>query len=84
MDVPIDSGYLLLCQNVDRPGMIGRVGSLLGAGNANIASMQVGRREEEERALMVLGLDGVPHPATLARITELEDVFSVKVVGIAV
>jgi D-3-phosphoglycerate dehydrogenase len=54
------NGYMLVARHTDRPGMIGRVGSLLGTHDINIAGMQVGRREPRPGgpAVMVLALDG--------------------------
>jgi D-3-phosphoglycerate dehydrogenase len=53
----------------DRPGVIGKVGSILGEATINIASMEVGRREAGGLALMVLTVDS-PIPAdVLDRIT---------------
>ncbi len=46
----------------DRPGVIGTVGTMLGAAGVNIASMEVGRRDEGGPALMALAVD-VPIPA---------------------
>jgi D-3-phosphoglycerate dehydrogenase len=51
------AGSLLLTFHRDRPGMIGRVGTLLGAADVNISSMQVGRLAPREQSLMVLTLD---------------------------
>jgi D-3-phosphoglycerate dehydrogenase len=39
------------------PGIIGRIGSLLGTFNVNIASMQVGRRIVRGEAVMVINID---------------------------
>lgn len=45
----------------DRPGVIGRVGTLLGESGVNIAQMQVGRRKQGGEALMALTIDaGIP------------------------
>ena len=45
----------------DRPGVIGRVGTLLGKSGVNIAQMQVGRRKQGGEALMALTVDaGIP------------------------
>ncbi len=45
----------------DRPGVIGKVGTIVGAAGVNIASMQVGRRRQGGEALMVLTVDaGLP------------------------
>src|SRR3712207_7698112 len=49
--------YLLICNNTDRPGMIGAVGTKMGEFDINISSMTVGRRQARGRALMVLELD---------------------------
>jgi D-3-phosphoglycerate dehydrogenase len=53
VDVP-PSSHMLVVRNSDTPGMIGRVGSLLGEANVNIADMDVGTNAEGEAALMVL------------------------------
>ena len=41
----------------DRPGVVGKIGSILGRLNVNIASMHVGRRTKRGRAIVVLLLD---------------------------
>ncbi|AGL20474.1 phosphoglycerate dehydrogenase [Actinoplanes sp. N902-109] len=51
------NGVLLFFRYSDRPGMIGRIGSLLGAAGVNIAAMQVARREAGGEALMALTVD---------------------------
>jgi D-3-phosphoglycerate dehydrogenase len=50
-------GHILLLSYEDRPGMVGRIGSILGALNVNIASMHVGRKSKRGRAIVVLMLD---------------------------
>ncbi|MFK9089884.1 phosphoglycerate dehydrogenase [Bacillus salipaludis] len=49
--------FLLYIKHRDVPGMIGRVGSLLGDYQINIGTMQVGRTEVGGEAIMVLTLD---------------------------
>lgn len=56
VDVPID-GHLLLTKHRDKPGLVGRVGTLLGGSDVNISSMQVGRLHARGDALMILTLD---------------------------
>jgi D-3-phosphoglycerate dehydrogenase len=66
-DFPIDlvpEGYLLFTIHEDRPGIIGAVGTLLGARGINIAGMHVGRDRVGGRAVMVLTVDD-PVPETL-------------------
>jgi D-3-phosphoglycerate dehydrogenase / 2-oxoglutarate reductase len=56
------SPIMVLFRYEDRPGVIGIVGSLLGAADVNIASMQVARRTEGGEALMVMAVDSpIPH-----------------------
>jgi len=59
----VADGYLLLARHRDRPGMIGKVGTLLGNADVNIAAMQVARDAPRGEAIMVLTLDDeVPAP----------------------
>lgn len=52
----------------DRPGMIGKVGTILGEVSINIGAMQVGRTEEGGQALMALTVDAPLDAELLARI----------------
>jgi D-3-phosphoglycerate dehydrogenase len=52
----------------DRPGMIGKVGTILGDAGVNIGSMQVGRNEAGGKALMGITVDTPLEPALLAKI----------------
>jgi D-3-phosphoglycerate dehydrogenase / 2-oxoglutarate reductase len=53
----IPEGHILVLSYEDRPGMVGKIGSILGRHNVNIASMHVGRRTKRGRAIVVLLLD---------------------------
>lgn len=61
----IPVGGLVLTQHRDVPGMIGKVGTILGDAGVNISSMQVSRTQDVGGdAIMVLGIDGhVPDEA---------------------
>jgi len=61
------SQHMLFTRHRDMPGIIGRLGSLLGTHNVNIASMQVGRRIVRGDAVMVLSIDD-PIPLELLRL----------------
>jgi D-3-phosphoglycerate dehydrogenase / 2-oxoglutarate reductase len=50
-------GVLLFFRYVDRPGVVGTIGSILGDAGVNIAAMQVARREAGGEALMTLTVD---------------------------
>lgn len=65
------SRYMLFTRHRDMPGIIGKIGSLLGSFNVNIASMQVGRRIVRGDAVMVLSLDDPLPEGILAEITKV-------------
>ncbi len=50
-------GRVLLVRHHDRPGVIGKVGSLLGQHDINISFMYVGRVRPRGEAVMVMGVD---------------------------
>ncbi|MCR4295385.1 MAG: ACT domain-containing protein, partial [Elusimicrobia bacterium] len=50
-------GKMIVIANTDSPGVIGRVGTLLGKAGVNIADMRVGRRSAHGEAVMVLNVD---------------------------
>ncbi len=65
----------------DMPGIIGKIGSLLGSFNVNIASMQVGRKIVRGDAVMALSLDDPLPEGTFGEITKVDgirDAYTVK------
>lgn len=61
IDLPI-GGHLLIMEYPDRPGMVGKYGTLLGENKINIARMEVSRIDGRGDALVLLTLDD-PIPA---------------------
>src|SRR5207237_4612979 len=49
----IPEGRFLVSRHEDRPGVVGKVGSILGEHDVNIASMQVGRDSPRANAMMI-------------------------------
>ncbi|KAK4532546.1 hypothetical protein CCYA_CCYA12G3403 [Cyanidiococcus yangmingshanensis] len=64
------NGRVLAYEQVDRPGMIGLVGTILGNAGVNISFMTLGRDDKGGRALVLLGVDSEPDSATLDAIAE--------------
>jgi D-3-phosphoglycerate dehydrogenase len=65
------SEHMLFFRYVDRPGIIGRIGSVLGDENINIATMQVGRQEMGGDALIAMTTDSAVAPEIAQRIAEI-------------
>lgn len=64
-DLELDAeGILLFFRYTDRPGVVGRVGTILGRLGINIGAMQVSRRSAGGDALMTLTVDS-PVPADM-------------------
>ncbi len=67
IDLPI-GGHLLVMEYPDRPGMVGKYGSILGANSINIARMEVSRIDGRGDALVILTLDDPISPAVFEEI----------------
>jgi D-3-phosphoglycerate dehydrogenase len=73
-------GRMIVTRHNDKPGIIGRVGTLLGARGINIAGMHVGRTAPHGRAVMTLAVDD-PVPADImAEIAAMEGMESAHLV----
>jgi D-3-phosphoglycerate dehydrogenase len=88
----VPEGYILFCRNPDKPGMIGRVGTILGRASVNIRHMDVGPtvraphtrdpRRTPDTALMIISVDD-PIPAwALEEISGTGDIFGVTLVKV--
>jgi D-3-phosphoglycerate dehydrogenase len=74
----IPSGAMLITQHADVPGMIGRVGTILGDARVNISTMQVSRNTVGGDAIMVLSTDRPAGDATLAALRAVPGIASVR------
>ncbi|XP_057967762.1 D-3-phosphoglycerate dehydrogenase 1, chloroplastic-like [Malania oleifera] len=73
VDVSLE-GNVILCRQIDQPGMIGRVGNILGQNNVNVSFMSVGRTVGRRKAIMAIGVDEEPDKETLKKIGEVSAV----------
>ena len=71
------AGHMLYIVNDDKPGFIGRIGTLLGSHGINIGTFNLGRRDAGGEAVLLLSLDEAIGPEVLA---EAEKVDGVKTV----
>ena len=67
----VPDGRFLVSRHEDRPGVVGRFGTILGEHDVNIASMQVGRDGPRGNAMMILAVDDAVGADVLARLREV-------------
>ena len=74
----IPEGHMLFYKNIDRPGMLASVGSILAAAGINIAGLALGRDMPGKRAVTIVNVDS-PIPAeVLKKLETIDGVFEVK------
>jgi D-3-phosphoglycerate dehydrogenase / 2-oxoglutarate reductase len=74
-------GTMLICTNYDRPGAIGKVGTVLGDAGINISGMQLSRVNDDGLAMFAVTLDQVPPDSVLDVLRSLSNVIhSLRVV----
>lgn len=82
-EVPIEAtpeGNLLFIANQDAPGLIGRVGTLLGEANINIANFHLGRTHQGGSAIAFINIDQDVPKAVMAQLLQVPNVLEVKLV----
>jgi D-3-phosphoglycerate dehydrogenase len=78
----IPEGHILVLSYEDRPGMVGKIGSILGRHNVNIASMHVGRRTKRGRAIVVLLLDEDVPPEVMEEVVKGVDADFARIINL--
>ncbi len=76
------SGYVLITHHRDQPGVVGRIGTILGRHEVNIAGMQVGRRTRGGEAIMVINIDDDAPDAALHEIRSIPGIVNAFVVSL--
>ncbi|HYE66024.1 MAG TPA: phosphoglycerate dehydrogenase [Pyrinomonadaceae bacterium] len=74
----IPSGHMLVMRNRDVPGVIGRVGTVLGERGVNISRFHLGRRERGGEAMAVIEVDAPLERETLDALRSFEHVISAR------
>ncbi|HVQ36557.1 MAG TPA: phosphoglycerate dehydrogenase [Pyrinomonadaceae bacterium] len=74
----IPHGHMLVMRNRDVPGVIGRVGTILGEGGINISRFHLGRRERGGEAMAVIEVDAPVDKQTLSALRSFEYVLSAQ------
>lgn len=71
-------GNMLIVRNDDQPGVVGRIGTFLGDHHVNIAQLYLSRNQAGGVAMSVYQVDQELAPSTLADLTAVPHVISVK------
>ncbi len=78
----VPHGAMLFTHHRDVPGMIGKVGTILGEAAINISTMQVSRRDAGGDAIMILSTDRRAEPGTVERLRAIDGVKDVRAIDI--
>lgn len=84
--VPVEatlSDNMLFIRNLDKPGLIGGVGTILGNADCNIADFRLGRKEEKEAAIALISIDKEASDTVLRSLKELPQIKQVHKLNFA-
>jgi len=70
--------HMLYVTNNDKPGFVGRVGTLLGNAGINMGTFHLGRIEEGGDAISIIETDGEVPAAVMAEVQKVPNVVQVK------
>ena len=73
--------HILLCPHINRPGVIGKVGTIMGNANINISGMQVGQTDQEGTNIMVLTVDDAIPANVISEVTALDGIFDARLIN---
>ena len=71
-------GPMLFIKNKDVPGVIGKIGTILGNFNVNIAGYLLSRIEKKDFAYAVVKLDDVMDEVIVGKIKDIEEIIDLK------
>ncbi|HZH91247.1 MAG TPA: phosphoglycerate dehydrogenase [Pyrinomonadaceae bacterium] len=74
----IPSGHMVVTRNRDVPGVIGRVGTILGAHGVNVSRFHLGRHERGGEAMAVIETDAPLDDETLGELQTFEHIVSAR------
>jgi D-3-phosphoglycerate dehydrogenase len=76
----IPQGFLLIMHNMDVPGIVGQIGTVLGKNNINIAGMTFGRIKQGGKAISVLNVDSMVPQTVIAEILQAKNILDAKLI----
>ncbi|PIP68646.1 MAG: phosphoglycerate dehydrogenase [Candidatus Omnitrophica bacterium CG_4_9_14_0_2_um_filter_42_8] len=76
----IPEGYMIVAHNIDVPGIIGMMGTILGKNNINIAAMTFGREKPGGKTLSVLNIDSAVSEKVLNEIRKDKNILDATLI----
>jgi len=73
----VPSGHMIALFNNDTPGMVGRVGEIIGASDINIDEMVIGHGDDDGVAMMIIKTNTVPSGDLLKQLSSIDGVSKV-------
>jgi D-3-phosphoglycerate dehydrogenase len=80
----IPDGYMLVVNNNDVPGVVGKIGTVLGKHGINIAEMSFGRDKKSGEAISLLNVDSEIPMNIISQLKKVKDIKEVKQVRVFV
>ena len=77
----IPNGIMLFIKNIDKPGVIGKIGTILGDAKINIKEFLLSKKKSSELAFSVVRLDSIPSQQVIDQINSLDEVQSIQLLN---
>ena len=81
MDYQVDvspNGAMLLVHNKDIPGVVGRVGTILGESGVNIAEYILSRPHKKENPISIIKVDHSVNEKCLKKLNEIDEIIEIR------
>jgi D-3-phosphoglycerate dehydrogenase len=78
----VPRGNMIYFTNQDKPGVIGKIGTILGQEDVNIAGMQLGRERQGGKALALLLVDNPVASDVVRKVREIDGILTATVVRV--
>src|SRR5699024_1228224 len=74
--VPTD--HMVAIYNIDKPGIIGQLGTIIGLSGVNIATMKVSRNRDDKSAIAIINIDSQLSDDTLKALEKIDGVLKAQ------
>jgi D-3-phosphoglycerate dehydrogenase len=78
----VPRGYMIYFTNNDKPGVIGKIGTILGQCEVNIAGMHLGREHQGGKALALVLVDNAVQNEVIEQVRRIDNILTAKAVKV--